>query len=341
MGKRIVYMDLLTCFSALFVVFLHSTLTVFNFRTDASWFESLFIQSFFHWPVPVFFMLSGANLLGYRQRYSTRIFFNKRIKRVVIPFLIWSLIWLIYDFGRGIISNLSLKHVVNLFVYNGIQNNFWFFYAIIFIYICLPILSLLAKKENKKVVLFFILLCLLQNGVFHFLFGVFRHPVSPYFSFPVAGTYLSYVLTGWYLVNFPLKKMQRILIYIAGAASGGLMFAGTYYFSFADRRLNILFMDYNSLFTFFLSVSVFVLFQSINWDKIFSARMVRFITIMSSTSFGVYIIHRMIISEMNHYFNLNATSLYYMTLFPIFIYALSVLVVYLMKRTPVIKHIMP
>lgn len=341
MGKRIVYMDLLTCLSALFVVFLHSTLIVFTFKTNVSWFESLFIQSFFHWPVPVFFMLSGANLLNYRQRYSTHIFFNKRIRRVVIPFFIWSFIWLIYDYSRGIISDLSVKHIVNLFIYNGIQSNFWFFYSIIGIYMCLPILSLFAKRENKKIILFFILLCLLQNGALHFMFGMIKHPLSPYFSLPIAGGYLSYVLTGWFLVEFPLEKMQRILVYIAGVMSGGLMFVGTYYFSLKDQHLNTLFMDYNSLFTYFLSVSVFVLFQSINWDKVFSDRLIKIITIMSSTSFGVYIIHRLIMSELSHYFSLNVSSLYYMTIFPIFIYVVSALIVYLLKKTPAIKHIMP
>ena len=41
-------------------------------------------------------MISGANLLDYQEKYSTFIFFKKRLIRVVLPFVAWSFIGIIY-----------------------------------------------------------------------------------------------------------------------------------------------------------------------------------------------------------------------------------------------------
>ncbi|WP_165364213.1 acyltransferase [Sporolactobacillus sp. THM19-2] len=341
MKKRVLYMDLLACVSALFVVVLHSTLTVFNFRVDRSWLESLLIQSFFHWPVPIFFMLSGANLLSYRERYSTSTFFKKRIKRVLIPFLIWSFIWAVFNYLKGWMPDFSIKHIAKLFLYNNIQNIFWFFYTILGIYLCIPILSLIAKKENKKLIQYFIVLCLLQTGVIPIVFGMAQQPVPWYTSLPLVGGFLSYVLTGWYLVTFSINKKMRYTIYLLGFISGIAISIGTYYFSLPTKQLNQLFFEYNSIFVYFLSVAVFVLFQSIKWDSLITPKLTRWLTIISSTSFGVYIIHFFVIIELDRYFHVDNTSLYYMTVHPVIVFAISSLTVYFMKRMPLIKHIMP
>lgn len=341
MNKRIVYMDILTCVSALFVVVLHSTLTVFNFRVDRSWFESLFLQSFFHWPVPIFFMLSGANLLSYRKKYSTLTFFQKRVKRVLLPFLVWSLIWAVFSYLKGWSHDFSIGHLAQLFIYNNVQNIFWFFYIIMGIYMCIPVLSAIAKKENKKIIQYFILLCSLGNGAIPFIFGCIKQPVPWYTALPITGGFLSYVLTGWYLVTFKLSNKLRYIIYALGVSSGCTIFIGTYLFSLPSGQLNQLFFDYNSIFVYFLSLAVFVLFQSIQWESFITPKFIRLLTIVSSTSFGVYIIHLFILFELDDYFHFDHTTIFYMTIFPLIVFGISAVIVYIMKKAPFIKHIMP
>lgn len=52
----------------------------------------LAIEVLFYWAVPIFFMLTGATLMRYRERYDTKTFLLKRFQRTVIPFLAWSTI---------------------------------------------------------------------------------------------------------------------------------------------------------------------------------------------------------------------------------------------------------
>jgi surface polysaccharide O-acyltransferase-like enzyme len=314
---------------------------VFDFRLDKNWLGSLFIQSFFRWPVPVFFMLCGANLLCYRERYSTKSYFIKRVKRVFIPFLVWSFIWLLFNYSMGWIPPLSINNIAKLFIYNNIQDIFWFFYAIIGIYFCIPILSLLAKRENKKAIEYFIAICLIQTGIIPLIFALIQQPIPWYTELPIVGGYLSYVLSGWYLVTFPMKKKYRHIIYIIGAISGVLIFIGTYYFSLQSKQLNSLFFDYNTIFTYAISISIFIWFQSIHWDRFFNEWSIKMITILSSTSFGVYIIHKFIIDELDLLFHFNNSSFYYMIVQPLLVYIICVFVIYLLKKTPLIRYIIP
>ena len=90
--KRVVYFDLLNICAALAVVFLHCNGNVHVFSDSLAWKQALIIEVCMYWAVPIFFMLSGANLMGYREKYSTPVFFKKRILRTAIPFLAWSLI---------------------------------------------------------------------------------------------------------------------------------------------------------------------------------------------------------------------------------------------------------
>ena len=72
-GKRVVYFDVLNIMACYGVVWLHCSGDAFTFRLDKYWLMSLAIQVAAHWAVPVFFMLTGANLMGYREKYSTSL----------------------------------------------------------------------------------------------------------------------------------------------------------------------------------------------------------------------------------------------------------------------------
>lgn len=57
------------------------------------WWLRVLINVLFYNAVPLFFMLSGATLIGYHKKYDTRTFLRKRIKRTLIPFLAMSCIF--------------------------------------------------------------------------------------------------------------------------------------------------------------------------------------------------------------------------------------------------------
>ncbi|MCO7128330.1 acyltransferase family protein [Sporolactobacillus shoreicorticis] len=341
MKKRYIYMDILTILSALFVVYLHTTLSVYTFRLDMHWFVGLIIQSLFIWPVPIFLMISGANLLKYRERYDTKTFFAKRFIKVGIPLIVWSIIWLIYKQHFSNMPTVPLKTIIKWFAYNNIQNIFWFFYTIICLYICTPILSIICKKENKRAVLYFIFLCLIQQGIIPMISSLIHYPIPFYNSYTISFSYLSFYLSGWYLNNFSIKKCMRKIIYIMGFFSGIWIYYGTYLISSHNQHFNRVFFYYNSPFVFILSIAVFIFFKRINWEKFISPIYSKLIMMISSTSFGVYIIHEFYIFELDKMLNLDNNSYFFMLIFPFIIYLISVITILLLKKISFIKKVVP
>ena len=94
--KRIHYLSLMSIISAFAVVMLHTNGCFWSFSTERYWVTANIIESVMYFAVPVFFMITGATLIDYRERYSTKQYVEKRIQKTVVPFLIWSVIGVVY-----------------------------------------------------------------------------------------------------------------------------------------------------------------------------------------------------------------------------------------------------
>ena len=86
------YISLLNCIACLGVILLHANGIFWSHPTGLLWTSSNFIETFFYWPVPIFFMISGATLMNYRESYYTILFLKNRIKKTVVPCLFWSVV---------------------------------------------------------------------------------------------------------------------------------------------------------------------------------------------------------------------------------------------------------
>ena len=95
-NRRKAYYDLLNVISCFGVVCLHSNGYFHSFVKDLWWWLGVLIEVLFYFAVPVFFMLSGATLMTYRERYSTAQFIKKRFLKVVIPYFFWGVFSLVY-----------------------------------------------------------------------------------------------------------------------------------------------------------------------------------------------------------------------------------------------------
>lgn len=151
-AKRVVYFDLLNVAACIAVVALHCNQMVHTWQPGKNWLLAMAIETVFYWAVPIFFMLTGATLMRYRERYDTRTFIEKRVKRTVIPFVAWSLIlFLVVSVPLGG-AHLGIRTFLNLMLNNQIEQVYWFFFPLFSLYLALPMISLLA--DNKKVILY-------------------------------------------------------------------------------------------------------------------------------------------------------------------------------------------
>ena len=126
--------------------------------------------------VPLFVMLTGMLLLPVKQEIGE--FYHKRMLRVIIPFVIWSLLYNLFPWFTGILGlNSSVLSV--MFPYAGedpsqsfgsclhnilmIPFNFntytvplWYIYMLIGLYLYLPFFSVWVKQATKKQVKIFL-----------------------------------------------------------------------------------------------------------------------------------------------------------------------------------------
>jgi len=109
-------------------------------RSDAVW--AACFDSFVRACVPLF--LVASSYLQFPLHYSTGEFFRRRAVRILVPFILWSLV---YAFALGDpVDNLK-----NLpWNFNYAAGHLWFVYMLLGIYLLMPLLSPWAEKVGKK-----------------------------------------------------------------------------------------------------------------------------------------------------------------------------------------------
>lgn len=109
-------------------------------ETDAFW--SSFMDSFVRSCVPLFIVASA--FLQFPIHYKPGEFFRRRLIRILVPFVIWSVIYACV-WGEPV-SNL--KNL--LFNFNYAAGHLWFVYMLIGLYLLMPLLSPWAERVEKK-----------------------------------------------------------------------------------------------------------------------------------------------------------------------------------------------
>ena len=218
------YMDVLNVLSCFAVVVLHCTTIVYINQGDMQWFVSVALQSLFTFAVPVFFMISGANLIGYRSRYSTKVFFQKRLKRVLMTlagfsFFIYVLSCLAPTQLGLPARSFSLSEFIQLFLTNQICDAYWFMYSILILYLITPLLACFAS--NKRLLEYAIGLCIVSTAVIPFAnrFAP-NHKLFSMFAVPYLTGAIMYYLIGYYIVTYSpfegrAEKMRPVFLIAA------------------------------------------------------------------------------------------------------------------------------
>lgn len=169
--NRVLYYDILNILAIIAVIALHMNGIVHKNPNIRAWNTSLIVECIMYWAVPVFMMLSGATLMNYREKYDTKTFFKKRLIKILIPFLFWAIFmfgWKIVTKQINILNFSGWKDWVNAFFANKEEGIYYFLFEILGVYLTMPLLSLLTKKEYRKtlwltVALFFVFNSFLPN----------------------------------------------------------------------------------------------------------------------------------------------------------------------------------
>lgn len=342
-SKRVLYYDVLNIAACLAVLFLHFNGIVHTFSPTRAWLQALVAECVFYWAVPIFFMLSGATLLRYRERYTTGVFLKKRFARTLIPFLAWSVIALVWMVLTGQMEPpVGPRSLINLVLNTQIITIYWFFIPLFALYLAIPVLSPLCDGTHDKVLWYGVAVAFVFNMVLPCLLPLVGIQYNGSLSSPVLSGYLAYPVVGYLLSRTELSKRQRIGIYIAGLLGLVLRYADTALLSLATGELHKTFWSYTYFPCALLSVAVFVFAKQVRWERLIrTSSQQRVLSKMASGSFGVYLMHMIFFWYALRATGLGMERLAWRTVMPFVCYAFCLAFTLVLKRIPVLKRIVP
>lgn len=244
-NSREVWIDWLRVAACFMVFVVHSTEpfylggdgSLILTETDAFW--ASFFDSFVRSCVPLFIIASSY--LQFPTHYPTMEFFRRRAVRILVPFLLWTVVYA-FRWGEPVENFRNL-----LLNFNYAAGHLWFVYMLLGVYLLMPLLSPWAEKVEKKELQIYLGICLFTTmiplirdwaggGATTVIYGPSGQPRQALFplwgeaSWNAYGTFyyfsgfIGYLLLGLYFRKFvgelSWKKTLGIAIpcYIAGFA---------------------------------------------------------------------------------------------------------------------------
>lgn len=343
-NRELNYFDVLRVICAFAVVLLHSNVGLWTFSYDSYWLEATAVQMTLFFAVPCFIMISGALLIDYPNRYTTKVFLKKRVKKTLIPYTAWCLIGIVYLIFRKALetNSLSIKTVISMIINNEVLPIYWFFPTILSVYILTPVLTYIPENKRKSCFEYIILSMLILNVAVPFFCGIFR--LSPgQIQFPVTTICLFYI-SGYYVDKYLNPKMFMTL-YFAGFIGFLVLLVGTITASYKAGNLDQTYMGYTNLPCYLYSVGIFCMFKQVSsvYTQHAYARRIfgRIVALFADETLGIYLVHWYVLDSIGIHFGLNYADFMYRIPVGIVVFFLSWLFVKVLRAIPIVKCIVP
>ena len=277
------------------------------------------------------------------ERYSTEEFLKRRVSKTLIPFLFWSLaaeLYLSALYDRSI--DWSLPRVMNDILNARTFSAYWFFLPLFASYLSMPVLARVESKIRSylyAIVCGMFFVCILPLAC-RLLDIQMNSEVIP----PIAGGYLIYIMLGYVLDRVELQRRTRYVCYFLGVAGWLMQFVGTLLASEGEIGVNVTFKGYTNLPAFLQAIGVFVFLKSVNYEKLFGNRMERVrksVMSLSSLTYGIYLIHYFFVVGLPRLLDIQTTKLSWRLGGAVGIFLLSAGIVWLMKKIPLVRRLVP
>lgn len=291
-NERVTSLDFLRVFACFLVVLLHvsahfviENIESYNFQfTIAN-----FYDSFSRGCVPLFIMLSGGLILNNYENKNFQKFYTKSFKRIFIPTMIWSILYIAYSYVLQIGNYILNKNAINYLepIKNWILGapfyHMWYLYMLIGLYAVAPLLILLKKEIKQKTYLKLSVVLLILGAI------ISLHEQLLWIIQFI--NYIGYFMIGSSLKEyFSNKKINiKIPLLISGASFFMVFFITEIFVKYNLYNKTLYFYSYLSPFVIFGSISLYIVFLNININlDIFSK--------LAPHTFNIYLIHAGVLS---------------------------------------------
>ena len=334
------YLDYLRTVAILAVITIHVTAFYYHREQDVGdvgWWLANILNSLSRFAVPLFVMISGALLLS--KAVNTGDFYRKKSFRLFPPIIFWTVFYIILKLFQGdTVQDVLWFIKVSLFVDGQSAVHLWY----LTMFVCLMAFAPFINKfvhGNKPTPLDFKLLLIVAfmffilNQIAIIAESVLNLSIVWFKSFP---WFVAYFILGYYLDQFFDKKAIKnrfiILSLICLFAIG--IYLNYYLFITHNILRDSLVLGSTGPLVFLISALVFILIRQ-NAAKLKENCV---ISSISDSSFGMYLIHPVIIYMCVHMLpSYSIKPLFYIPLTVFLTIALSFILIHFMRKIPAFR----
>jgi surface polysaccharide O-acyltransferase-like enzyme len=358
----LLWADILKVIAVLGVIFLHvSAPFLVPFSPSREWWIGNIYDSLSRWCVPLFVMISGALILPKAGKVPVKQFLLVRVRRILVPFLIWSAV---YFFYRIHIKEDPLVWFAffRILLTEPVYYHLWFIYMLVVLYLFAPAISAFLNNSSRKHAWYLIVLWFFWASIL----PIIDTPLDfePYFT-PDMDDYSPLRLSGYFLLGYMLKDarvrsvIQWAMLILAFVIGGTVTVFGTYLMSLNRGEFDPFFYKYFSITVVIMTISLFIIVKSIfdtrkefradgtEWVRMNSPKYMRR---LGMSVFGIYLIHALILELLRDGvlgFSIDHTSAFGIEMsagvgIPVFamsIFVLSVMVVIIIRQIPILRDL--
>ena len=240
------------------------------------------------WAVPVFFIITGYLLLNPEKEITLHDCMIKYVRRIVLVLVIFAIpmAGMIRVFDSHRLYPTLIPEMISDMIQGLSFGHLWYIYALLGVYLILPLLKSYVNNASKNIQLYIICLLFVFNLCIPTLNSFFNIHIN--FYLPTSSFLLFYVLFGAFLHNLNSKSLGRSFFF----------FSSIFLVLFITLNIitggNSILINYNSPVVGILSVIISMLFilPSSTGNLLSSiSRYNKKIIAIDRLCFGVYLIH--------------------------------------------------
>ena len=343
--KKQDYITFASVVSSIAVIYMHTNNCFWAFSsTERYWLTATFINSFFQFAVPVFYLITGATLIDYRERYDTKTFFKRRLSKLLVPYVFWNAFGFLFQlfYLKSIkMEDVSVWFILNGFINGRLVNLYWFFIPLTAMYLAMPLFSSVAEEKRKKLFTYLAIGVICNGIILPFIVSIFALPVSVPTFFPFAANSVLYILMGYLLTRLDFSPRKRKIIYLFGILGFFACFLGTYLSSIRAEQYISVYNGSNNFPCFLYSIAVFVFFRY-EGNRLSDISLIRkTVAYLKQYTFSFYLIHWYLLNIFVRLTKINTKSILHRMLTPWLIIGISIIFTEAARKTRFGRKILP
>ena len=254
-------------------------------------------ESLVRWCVPIFVIITGF-LLNNNTATNLADFYRKRVKRILLPLIFWTLFYLIWIFAKSVI--LGREHNILDALISILEGrpyyHLWYIYMIIGIYFFAPLMNIVINKLTLEYSLNFIAIIFFLAFA-SVLYNVFVESKSEIFLLMFL-KFIPFYMFGALLRKYDgLKLKQKSLYILSIICAVGIFLSFLQLNNIWGMDVAFIAYNYNSTLVVIMSLSLFYIFKQ-RRKPLLSGSIFDF---GNSKALGVYLIHPIFLDVFNYF----------------------------------------